>query len=299
MQTDTQAGWTQCMHCAFTNPASRPSPKRFTTVSVRPLRSTRASYAAPSTTATSAVFPFASRHLVTQARHPTQRTASTSRPQSSGEAFRSTRASAASGTHAAAAPAAANVFSAVLLVTFAMSVLPLLLLGPREPPRRGVPRPGGRADDDPCDAGRDRRDVPPLCRKARIRHRCRRLLDRHRRVERNGERDALLGAPHARVADADRPRARDLAEGEERAVRVRLRPLAAELVEAPPVAVPLVAVDLREPPRVEVRPPRAVLVDHAAVREHRAALRVERGERAERRELEHRAEQVVGVRRAA
>ena len=49
--------------------------------------------------------------------------------------------------------------------------------------------------------------------------------------------------------------------------------------------------DHRPGARLEVRPARAVLVDDAAVGEGRATLRVERGEGAEGRELQHRAEE--------
>ena len=133
----------------------------------------------------------------------------------------------------------------------------------------------------------------------RVCHRGGRLLDRQVRVDRDVEADPLLRAADARVPDRDGPRARHLAEVEERAVGVRLRSLAAELVEAPAVAVTLVAERLREPARVEVRAALAVLVDHAAVGELRTAEIVERRQRAEGGELEDGAEQVVRVRRAA
>jgi hypothetical protein len=61
----------------------------------------------------------------------------------------------------------------------------------------------------------------------------------------------------------------------QRAVGVGRGALAAELVEAVPVAMPFVPDLLGEAACVEVRPARAVLVDRLAVGEERAALVVE------------------------
>src|SRR5664280_363507 len=125
----------------------------------------------------------------------------------------------------------------------------------------------------------------------------RRVFDLDRRVERDAECDGLLRAADARVADADRPGAGDLAERLQRAVGVRHRTLAPHLVQAPPLAMALVAELLHEATRIEVRPPRAVLVDDAPVGEARPPLVVERRQRAERHELQRGAEEVVRVRR--
>ena len=76
-------------------------------------------------------------------------------------------------------------------------------------------------------------------------------------------------------------------------------PLQPSLVEAAPLAVPRVAEVLHEAAGVEVGAARAVLVDRPAVGELRPPELVERRKRAERRELEDDAEEVVGVRRAA
>src|SRR5881392_2974167 len=62
-----------------------------------------------------------------------------------------------------------------------------------------------------------------------------------RRVHRDPEGDRLLGAADTRMADADRPAVDHLAEGKCRAVGVRHRPLASELVEAVALPVSLVA----------------------------------------------------------
>src|SRR5271157_4365336 len=123
-------------------------------------------------------------------------------------------------------------------------------------------------------------------------------IDVDRGVDRDAERDLLLGAPRARVPDADRPSFR-LAETEEGAIRVGRRPLAAELVEAVALPVPLVAELLREAAGVEMGPARTVLVDRPPVRPLGPSLLVERGEGSESYELEDRPEQVVGIRRAS
>ncbi len=133
----------------------------------------------------------------------------------------------------------------------------------------------------------------------RVRVGRRRPLDFHGRVHRDAERDLLLRAADAGMADADGPAVDDLAKGQRRTVRVGHRPFAAELVEAVALAVSLVAELRGEAARVEVRPPRAVLVDRAAVGKQRAAAIVELRERAERRVLEHHAKEVVRIGRAA
>ena len=105
--------------------------------------------------------------------------------------------------------------------------------------------------------------------------------------------------PKHGCAEADRPGVRHLAEVQRRAARVRRRALAAHLVQALALAVPLVAELLHEAAGVEVRAARAVLVDGAAVGEGRPALLVERRQRAERDVLQRRAEEDVRVGRAA
>src|SRR4030095_6964512 len=107
-----------------------------------------------------------------------------------------------------------------------------------------------------------------------------RAPDLARRVERYAERDLLLGAAEAGMPEPDRPRAVDVAEMLDRAVRVRHRPLASELVEAVTVPVALVAVLLREATGVEVRAPRTVLVNRLALRVGGGALGVARRQRA-------------------
>src|SRR5512143_900933 len=104
-----------------------------------------------------------------------------------------------------------------------------------------------------------------------------RTVDLDRRVPRHAERQRLLGAPEAGVADPDRPRPHDLAEMLQGAGGVGPGPLAARLVEAVPVPVPLVAEPLGEPAGIEVRTTRAILVDGARVREGGPTEAVEGG----------------------
>src|SRR6185295_2592969 len=107
-----------------------------------------------------------------------------------------------------------------------------------------------------------------------------------RLVNGNAESDLLLGAADARMPDTNRPRAVDFAEVLHRTVRVRCRPFASELVETVAVPVPFVSVGFGEASGVEVGAPRTLLVNRQAVRKLRAALRVERGQRAVRRVLQ-------------
>lgn len=121
-----------------------------------------------------------------------------------------------------------------------------------------------------------------------------RRLFMHRLVEY----DALFGAPDARVADTDRPRVRQLTKAHNRAVGVGLGALAAECKQAVPEPVALVAVLASEATGVEVCAARAMLVDGPTVCEQRTTLVVERRQTAESHELEHGAQEVVGIRRA-
>jgi hypothetical protein len=91
-----------------------------------------------------------------------------------------------------------------------------------------------------------------------------------------GEADAALGAAEAGVAGAHRPGpGAHVAEQDGGAVGVGLRPLAAELVEAPPLAVALVAELQGETAGVEVGAALAVLVDEPGVGKLGAGLRIE------------------------
>ena len=83
--------------------------------------------------------------------------------------------------------------------------------------------------------------------------------------------EVALGAADAAVSGAHRP-ARALVPAHHGAVVEGGWALAAHLVEAPAVAVPLVAPLLHELPRVEVGAALAVVVDARAVGEERAAL---------------------------
>src|SRR5271165_240668 len=163
---------------------------------------------------------------------------------------------------------------------------------------RHPPRPHERPAHEARHAGAHGADVTLLGVDRRVRIGGGGSIDVDRGVHRDAEGDLLLGAPRARVPDADRPSFR-LAKTEEGAIRVGRRPLAAELVKAVALPVPLVAVLLREAAGVEMGPTRTVLVDRTPVRPRGPSLLVERGEGSESYELEDRPEQVVGIRRAS
>src|SRR5271166_4633234 len=93
------------------------------------------------------------------------------------------------------------------------------------------PRPQEPPAHDASDAGGYGADVTLLGVDRRVRIGGGGWIDLDRGVHRDAERDLLLGAPRARVPDADRPSFR-LAKTEEGAIRVGRRPLAPELVEA-------------------------------------------------------------------
>src|SRR5689334_11395291 len=84
-----------------------------------------------------------------------------------------------------------------------------------------------------------------------------------------------------------------------RAIRVRRRAFATELVEAVAVLVAVVSKLFGEAAGIEVRAARAVLVNRLTVGKLRSTLVVERRQRAVGRVLEHGAEEVIGVGRAA
>src|SRR5881392_1502052 len=110
-----------------------------------------------------------------------------------------------------------------------------------ETPRRDVAGAEHRTADRAGDRRRDGTDGSLRRVDRRIGVGRRRPIDRHRRVHRDPEGDRLLGAADTRMADADRPAVDHLAEGKCRAVGVRHRPLASELVEAVALPVSLVA----------------------------------------------------------
>src|SRR5512146_1413320 len=121
-----------------------------------------------------------------------------------------------------------------------------------------------------------------------------------KRVDRFGERDTLLGAADARVTGADRPaRIADVAEQDRRAVRIGLRTLAAQLVQAVALAVTLVAEFHGKASGIEVRTALAVLVDEARVGELGTAFFIHIGQLAEGQEVHHGGKEVVRVGRAA
>src|SRR5581483_8800111 len=107
--------------------------------------------------------------------------------------------------------------------------------------RRDVSRAGERADHRAGDAGRDRADAALRCMNGRIRVGWHRAFDFDRLMDRHREADAFFRAAETWMADADRPRAVNLAEVLHRAVRVGHRSFAAEFVETVAVAVAFVA----------------------------------------------------------
>src|SRR3546814_6276317 len=107
-----------------------------------------------------------------------------------------------------------------------------------------------------------------------------------------GEADALLGAAETRRADADRPVAlTDVAKADCRAVGVRLRALAADLVQAESLTMAGVAELQRKASGIKVRPALAVLVDDAAIREARPVQLVQCRRFAESQNVQHRSEE--------
>src|SRR3954451_4839113 len=107
------------------------------------------------------------------------------------------------------------------------------------------------------------------------------------------ERDCLFRAADARCADTDRPAVRALVEVARRASRVCRRPLTAQLVQAPALAMAFVTEVFGEPTGVKMRTPRTVVVDHAIVGELRAVRFVERRQFADRDIFENRGKQRV------
>src|ERR1039458_6843249 len=93
--------------------------------------------------------------------------------------------------------------------------------------------------------------------------------------------EVRLGAAKAWMSGADRP-ARPIVPHEDRAGRERRRPLAAHFVQTPPLPRALVVERLHELSGVEVRAPRALVVDALAVCEQRPSLAVDGGKPAER-----------------
>ena len=82
---------------------------------------------------------------------------------------------------------------------------------------------------------------------------------------------------------------------ERRTIIVGLRSFAPQLVEAVSFSVPLVTKLDREPARIEVRPPLAVVMDKAAVSEFWPALVVEGGEFLEGQKIKDSGKEVVPI----
>src|SRR5215471_11975581 len=119
-------------------------------------------------------------------------------------------------------------------------------------------------------------------------------------MQRLADRGFLLGAAKARMSGPYRPRAKaNVTETDRRAVRISLRTLAADLVEAETLTMPFVAELERETPGIEMRPPLAVLVDQPPVGEFRPILLVQFGRPVEGQNIEDRRQEVVGAGRAA
>src|SRR5262252_9248743 len=86
---------------------------------------------------------------------------------------------------------------------------------------------------------------------------------------------SLFRASKARHSRANRPHARNLIEMTRCTRCVRHRTFAAQFVQAPAFAVALIAECRRKPPRVKVRPTRAVLMNDAVVCELRTPVLIQ------------------------
>src|SRR5512140_1405760 len=178
----------------------------------------------------------------------------------------------------------------LLIVLFMFLPLrrPELFGGHRARPDQGPDRQAGDSDGGGADAAVVRMD-------GRVGVGRGRAVDFDGRVQRHAERQRLLRAAEAGVADSYRPRPHDLVEMLQGAGSVGPGSLAACLVEAIPVPVPLVAEPFDEPAGVEVRTARAILVDGARVRESGPPEAVEGGQDPVGRVLEHRPEEIVRI----
>src|SRR5512140_2605511 len=307
MHTEAQAGSTQCMHWAFMKEV-RPSSPLYSLMMffVFEFRSSGASYMAPRSVPESGGIPFASLHFTTHAWQPMHRVASYSSPTASGGGIFFGRGPAkASGAPVAAKVAAEAIplrterrvgdmlFRLLVVLSFSLSLRrPELFGGHRARPDQGPDRQAGDPDSGYAYAAVVRMD-------GRVGVGRGRTVDFDGRVQRHAERQRLLGAAEAGVADSHRPRPHDLVEMLQGAGGVCPGPLAACLVEAVPVPVPLVTEPFDEPAGVEVRTSRAILVDGARVREGGPPEAVEGGQGPEGRVLEHRTEEIVRIRGAS
>ena len=114
-------------------------------------------------------------------------------------------------------------------------------------------------------------------------------------MQRLVEAHALFGTAEAGMTNPHWPGiAAHIAELDGRTVGVRLRPLAAELVETPALTMTFIAELLGETPGVEVRSALAVVVDQSPIGEQRPALGIECGQLLEGQIVENGREQVVG-----
>ena len=132
----------------------------------------------------------------------------------------------------------------------------------------------------PCCSANGSCDRPNQCRRAHL-ERARSAVDRRicvrRRCQMNRNRlerthlphDSFFCAAHAGNSGSDWPYAGNLVEMPRCASGVRHRPLAAQFVEAPALAMSFIAECKRESSCIEVRAPRAILVDHSVVGEFR------------------------------
>src|SRR5208282_2124091 len=109
---------------------------------------------------------------------------------------------------------------------------------------------------------------------------------------------ALFRAAHTRRTDADRPHPGNLIEMTRGAGGVSDRPLAAELVEAPALAVSFIAERGRKPAGIKVRSPRTIFVDHALIGERRAVELVQLRQPAHGDVFQNQSQQVVRIGRA-
>src|SRR5208282_6652186 len=108
----------------------------------------------------------------------------------------------------------------------------------------------------------------------------------------------LFCATQAGSSDSDGPHAWNLVEMARRASGMGDRTFAAELVQAPALAMPFVAERSRKAARVEVRAPGAIFVDHAIVGEPGAAELIQLRQLAHGHVFQNNSQQVVWIGRA-
>src|SRR5271166_2054011 len=110
---------------------------------------------------------------------------------------------------------------------------------------------------------------------------------------------SLFRAAYAWTSRSNRPHARNFIKVSRRARGVSNRPFAAEFVEAPAFAMSLIAKCSSKSAGIEMRPPRAVLMDHPVIGKLRAAELIQFWQPPHRHVLQNYRQQVVRIGRTA